>query len=130
MNINQAHEYCSHHRALIKKSEFVGCFYCERIYSPRKIYEWINHKQTALCFYCGIDSVLPRFWGLIEPEFLKEMNRHWFSISSYTNLENGKAVETFDIPNEDTKAVINELEVGECKCFRTIDELMDELNND
>ena len=38
-----------------------GCYYCENMYNPKEIEEWINDKEgaTAICPKCGIDSVVP-----------------------------------------------------------------------
>ena len=77
LSLKLAHEYSSKHRSLIEKSKQVGCFYCHRIYSPRKIREWTDDGQTAVCI-CGVDALLPSFWGLIDPVFLKLMNECWF----------------------------------------------------
>ena len=36
-------------------------FYCNRIFDAEKIHEWIDDEngQTAVCPFCGIDSVIP-----------------------------------------------------------------------
>ncbi len=65
----------------LKTSSKCGCFYCGRIYNPQEIEEWIDDKDgpTALCPYCGIDSVLAEVSGLsITEEFLAAMNQYWF----------------------------------------------------
>ena len=45
-------------RSELGKSETCGCFYCERVFSPAEITEWIGYGETAMRPYCGIDSVL------------------------------------------------------------------------
>lgn len=58
-----------------------GCFYCEQLFSPREITEWIeepNGGQTAICPKCGIDSVLGEELPIEDKAFLNEMNRMWF----------------------------------------------------
>lgn len=58
-----------------------GCFYCLKIYDPKEIKEWLsenNGKETALCPYCYIDSVIPESdeYELSE-QLLKEMYDYW-----------------------------------------------------
>lgn len=44
----------------IKQSEYVGCYYCCKIYEAKLIKEYCKDKNgyTAICL-CGIDSVIP-----------------------------------------------------------------------
>lgn len=89
-----AHKHSSSHRDQIFASEACGCFYCLRMFSPGKITDWVDFPEgaaggdeldlgtTALCPYCGIDSVLGDTSGFpITQEFLKKMNQHWFAPS-------------------------------------------------
>lgn len=46
-------------RSKLEASEACGCYFCLKIYNPNEIDEWIDDEQTAICPYCGIDSVLP-----------------------------------------------------------------------
>jgi acetone carboxylase gamma subunit len=64
---------------------FVVVFYCLEIYSPSEINEWIvadndcDRYGTAICPYCGIDSVIGESSGYpITKDFLTKMNRYWF----------------------------------------------------
>ena len=84
-NLIKSHEFSSHHRLSILKSKYCGCFYCLKIFRPGEIQEWCDINvdginQTALCPFCGIDSVLADFDVKITLELLKEMNEHWFNI--------------------------------------------------
>jgi len=80
-----AHGHSSRHRDEILASENCGCFYCEKIFPPFAIEEWIDddHQgvgQTALCPGCGVDAVLGDKSGFpITGKFLRAMNRVWFS---------------------------------------------------
>lgn len=80
-----AHKYSSNHKQELSKDQKCGCFYCLRIFSPAEIDEWLgpengDPKGTALCPYCGIDSVIGAYSGYpITKAFLKEMNQYWFS---------------------------------------------------
>ena len=80
------HQHSIRHREAVERSEVCGCFYCEAIFSPKEITEWVDSEEgelhagvTALCPRCGIDSVLPSAAGIaITPELLGDMNRYWF----------------------------------------------------
>ena len=78
-----AHRHSSGHRDELLDSELCGCFYCRRTYRPTDIIEWVDEVDcigtTAICPYCGIDSVLGSGSGYpITDEFLLAMNSHWF----------------------------------------------------
>ena len=74
-----AHKHSNRHRAELDESDACGCFYCLQIYPPTEIQEWIDDETTALCPYCGIDSVIGAKSGYpITAEFLQKMKEHWF----------------------------------------------------
>lgn len=79
-DIIAAHEYCTNNKESLRVDSVCGCFYCLEIYSPTEIEEWIKDtKGTALCPYCGIDSVIGESSGYpITKEFLRKMQKHWF----------------------------------------------------
>ena len=74
-----AHMLCTSHRAALAQRDACGCFYCQRIYDPAEITEWVDDGKTALCPHCGIDAVVyeTEYCPLTE-EFLGEMHKHWF----------------------------------------------------
>lgn len=81
----EAHRFSSNHMAQLKRDSVCGCFYCRRIFSPAEITDWLiadnacDRLGTAMCPYCGIDSVIGESSGFpITEEFLAEMNRYWF----------------------------------------------------
>ena len=82
--LRRAHARSIFHRAEIEASAHCGCFYCRRIFSATEIADWTDEKepkdqQTALCPYCGIDSVIGDASGFeITDAFLKAMNAAWF----------------------------------------------------
>lgn len=70
--------------SLLKQASKCGCFYCGEIFSPSEIVEWVPDKngKTALCPYCGIDSVIPESSDgeyELNEELLKRMHDVWFS---------------------------------------------------
>ncbi len=77
-----AHKFCTNNKPALKNDPKCGCFYCMKIYDPKEITDWIpDAEETALCPYCGVDSVLGESSGYpITEEFLSEMNDYWFRI--------------------------------------------------
>ena len=75
-----AHKFSSNHKKELEADTACGCFYCLKIFDPREITEWITDKDgTAICPYCGIDSVIGESSGYpITVEFLSEMKSYWF----------------------------------------------------
>jgi len=69
---------------LVEKATVCGCFYCGAIYSPDVIDPELDYcidfpHDTALCHYCGIDSVILDNMGVeITPELLEEMYQEFF----------------------------------------------------
>ena len=66
----------------IKRSKKCGCYNCKKIFQATEIDEWVIEKddgqKTALCPYCGIDSVIQDSNVEITPELLEKMNTEWF----------------------------------------------------
>jgi hypothetical protein len=85
MDARDAHKFCSNHKPQLEKDSICGCFYCGKIFDPAEIEEWIiddnpcDRLGTALCPYCGIDSVIGESSGYpITAEFMSAMNKEWF----------------------------------------------------
>lgn len=75
----KAHRYSNNNREILDKSARCGCFYCLNIYSPHKIIAWTDNGETAICPYCGIDSIIGDASGvLLSMEFLTTMYKTWF----------------------------------------------------
>ena len=79
-----AHEAARFNREMLTSSKKCGCFYCLQIFQPTEIEEWCseqdeNEEVTAICPYCGMDSVIGEDSGFpITQEFLRAMHRRWF----------------------------------------------------
>lgn len=75
----KAHEFSSKNMTALRNDRVCGCFYCLRIFSPVQIERRLVSEETALCPYCGIDSVIGESSGYpITEEFLAEMKAYWF----------------------------------------------------
>lgn len=66
-------------RAIIEKSDFVGCYYCLNIYKASKIKYYVDENSTALCCICDCDSVLgdASEFPVKDQRFLEHM--HWYA---------------------------------------------------
>jgi len=75
-----AHKFASNHREILLKDKLCGCFYCLKIFKPSEINEWVEYGGgTAICPYCGIDSVIGESSRYpITEKFLLKMNKYWF----------------------------------------------------
>ena len=75
-----AHRYCVSNREQLLQDRVCGCFYCLKIFDPKRICEWIEEGSgTALCPFCEVDSVIGESSGFpITTEFLQAMNEYWF----------------------------------------------------
>lgn len=75
----EAHNYSFKNRKQLEKDKKCGCFYCCKIFNPKDIEEWCDDEDTAICPYCGIDSVIGESSGYpIDEKFLSDMKKHWF----------------------------------------------------
>lgn len=78
-DVYEAHELCSKNKEALSKADKCGCFFCERIFDPKEVYEYLSGEDTAFCPHCGIDSVIPENDKYpLTPEFLKLMREYWF----------------------------------------------------
>jgi hypothetical protein len=88
-DLESIHKYSNHHRELLARSDRAGCFYCEAMFAPSEIVDWVDGPQletgstddgvTALCPRCGIDAVLPSAAPIsLTAEVLAAMHYHWF----------------------------------------------------
>ena len=78
-----AHKKSIRHRIEVENSEICGCFSCLQSFPPMDITNWTDgpeiEHQTALCPYCGIDSVIGSKSGFeITQDFLSNMQKAWF----------------------------------------------------
>lgn len=82
-DLRAAHSFSANHRDNLQNDKKCGCFYCCTVFTPDEINYWIDPdfggKGTAVCPYCGIDSVIGESSGYpITKEFLQEMHDFWF----------------------------------------------------
>lgn len=85
----KAHKYSSNNKPALLNDNKCGCFYCLKIFDPKEITEYLTTDNdcdrlgTAICPYCGIDSVIGESSGYpITKDFLLKMYKIWFDSGS------------------------------------------------
>ena len=72
------HNHSFKNRQEIEQSTKCGCFNCQRIYCPTEVEDYVDEGKTALCPYCGIDSVIGDASDIqISKEMLHDMFVRW-----------------------------------------------------
>ena len=80
IQLKRAHRHSYANKDELERSKICGCFNCLKIFPSKDTKEYIDDKDgmTAVCPYCGIDSIIgesPEY--NITIEFLKEMKGYW-----------------------------------------------------
>ncbi|MDO5396435.1 MAG: hypothetical protein Q4G33_00760 [bacterium] len=74
-----ANEFSMKNKKQLEKSETCGCFGCVRVFKPSEVVEFLAGEDTAVCPYCGTDSVLGDYSGFpVTEEFMQKMNDEMF----------------------------------------------------
>ena len=77
--VRNAHICSSHNRDNLQKVNKCGCFYCLKIFDPKLITDWCDDNTTAICPFCGIDSIIYENKSYpLNKKFLKGMKKEWF----------------------------------------------------
>lgn len=64
----------------LNKSTKCGCIHCKKIFDPNEIKEWTDNNETAICPYCGIDSIVTHTNKFdITKEVLDILNKYYFN---------------------------------------------------
>jgi hypothetical protein len=75
-----AKERASRHRAELEASGRCACFFCFKKFATTEIKTWIDAAETALCPFCGLDSVLGSGTDhRIDDQFLRKMHQHYYA---------------------------------------------------
>jgi hypothetical protein len=77
---NAAGQHASRHRAEIQDSARCGCYFCFRTFPNTDIKTWVDSNQTALCPFCGIDTVIgDASKHRLDGKFLRHLHTHFFA---------------------------------------------------
>ena len=75
-----AHVHASRNREETEASARCACYFCFKTFPTATIKAWIDANQTALCPFCGVDSVLGNASQIrIDDRFLRQMHQHHFA---------------------------------------------------
>ncbi len=81
--LNEIHKHSIYNETEVKNSKVCGCFYCNRIFNPSEIINYIperNGEPTAWCPYCYTDAIIGDASGYeITDELLSEMADEFFA---------------------------------------------------
>jgi hypothetical protein len=70
-------------RAALKSSRICGCYFCLRMFPYKKIKDWADKGQTAICPYCQVDAVLyDKGTRILTSQLLKQMHHMAFAYLS------------------------------------------------
>ena len=77
--LKNAHVCCAYNKEKLEQVSKCGCIYYLKIFKPELITEWCDNNRTAICPFCGIDSII--YDNKVYPitkKFLKQMKKYWF----------------------------------------------------
>ncbi len=77
------HRLSSRNRDSVQGKRPCGCFHCLKTFDADAVVDWTpeidGQESTAVCPFCGVDSVMPaREGGSIDADMLKAMQAYWF----------------------------------------------------
>lgn len=78
IKIEDLSKYSIKNKKEILNSTVCGCYYCESMFSPKEIVNWIDNQETAVCPKCNVDSVIGDSLFNIDKEFLEKAGEYWF----------------------------------------------------
>lgn len=84
MNVEELmtlHNGCVQNKNAMKNSNVCGCFNCMETFYPNEVTSWTDGGSTALCPYCGVDSVIPN----ATEDKLKVLHRYYIDPRTIEN---------------------------------------------
>ncbi len=61
-------------RKLLETTKECGCYSCLEVFDPKLIQQWTDQSQTAICPFCGIDSIIIE----TDKKVLEAAKKYWF----------------------------------------------------
>ena len=80
-DLRELHKKSYANKSRLKDAKQCGCFYCIKIFDVEQIEDWSldDPDETALCPFCGIDSVIGDNEGVVlTEELLETMHSEFF----------------------------------------------------
>lgn len=79
IKVKRLHAYSSNNKDLIENSEYCYCFSCKKKIESKEIVRYLENENTALCPYCGMDSIIPDCVDdFIDDKIIDLMHNYWF----------------------------------------------------
>ena len=75
------HQYSVSNKQTVLSSEKCGCFFCNQIFDSNLITDFYiqdEKGETAICPFCGVDSILPDSKVELSAQVLEDMHKLWF----------------------------------------------------
>lgn len=84
MDLKELHKKCFHNVSELHTVGRCGCFYCQMIFDILHIEEWTDNGLTAICPFCGVDSVIP-LYPQMDESILEKMYDYYFALDKDNN---------------------------------------------
>ena len=77
--LKDAHLHTASNATEFEEAKECGCICCRRIFSADEVEYFAEHGETAICPYCGCDSVIADSSGIkLTKELLSALNKKYF----------------------------------------------------
>ena len=77
--LKDAHLHTASNATEFEEAKECGCICCRRIFSADEVEDFAEHGETAICPYCGCDSVIADSSGInLTKELLSALNKKYF----------------------------------------------------
>lgn len=77
--LKDAHLHTANNATEIEEAKECGCICCQRIFAADEVEDFAEHGETAICPYCGCDSLIADLSGIkLTKELLSDLNKKYF----------------------------------------------------
>jgi NAD-dependent SIR2 family protein deacetylase len=76
--LDRLHRHARLNRTFMVPGKPCHCFHCLKTFMPEAISGWTDDGNTALCPYCGIDSVLSSSADRLTDEVIRQLQSVYF----------------------------------------------------
>lgn len=95
--LRMAHHHSFNNRSEVENSGICVCFSCQRANFASSIHTWVDDGSTAICSWCGADTIIGDASGLpLTRPFIKALHQFWLDNSLDSLFEDLELDETKD----------------------------------
>ncbi|MDE6795362.1 MAG: hypothetical protein K2J63_08695 [Muribaculaceae bacterium] len=77
--LKDAHLHTESNAVEFETAKECGCTCCQRIFPADEVEDFAEHGETAVCPYCGYDSLIADSSGIkLTKELLSDLNKNYF----------------------------------------------------